>query len=127
VTIWAGNPLQYTITKKKEKKNPRIFQSSGRSPGTIRPLAKPFSHFILYQAGRLEQLDHLKKKKQKAKKSIKKKREEKRGKEEGLSQLFVFTKLTIKSQKKINFLMHLHRKHCKEGATVITQFWPFGF
>jgi hypothetical protein len=39
-------------------KNPRIFQSSGRSPGTIRPLAKPFSRFILYRAGRLEQLDH---------------------------------------------------------------------
>jgi hypothetical protein len=94
-------------------------------PGTIRPLAKPFSHFILYQVGRLEQLDHLKKK---SKKINQKKREEKKGgKEEGLSQLFFFTKLTIQSQKKINFLMHLHRKHCKEGATVITQFWPFDF
>jgi len=41
-------------------------------------------------------------------------------KEKGFSQLFFFTKLTIKSQKKINFLMHLHHKHYKEGATIIT-------
>ena len=74
MTIWAGNPLQYTITKK----NPRIFQSSGRSPGTIRPLVKPFSHFILYQAGRLEQLDHFFKKKQK----INQKKREEKNKEE---------------------------------------------
>jgi len=71
-------------------KNPCIFQSSGRSPGTIRPLSKPFSHFIFYRAGRLEQLDHLKKnkKKQKSKKKkfktnqSKKKRKEKKEKEE---------------------------------------------
>ena len=71
-------------------KNPCIFQSSGRSPGTIRPLAKPFSHFILYRAGRLEQLDHFfkKKLKKKAKKKKKskpinqKKRKEKKEKEE---------------------------------------------
>jgi hypothetical protein len=31
---------------------------SGRSPGTIRPLAKPFSRFILYRAGHLKKLDH---------------------------------------------------------------------
>jgi hypothetical protein len=31
---------------------------SGRSPRTIRPLAKPFSCFSLHQAGRLEQLGH---------------------------------------------------------------------
>jgi hypothetical protein len=56
VTIWAGNPLQYTITKKKS------------------------SHFILYRAGRLVQLDHLKKKpiNQKKKKKEKKEKEEKR-------------------------------------------------
>jgi hypothetical protein len=41
-------------------------------------------------------------------------------KEEGFLRLFFFTKLTIQSQKKINFPMPLHRKHCKEGATVIT-------
>jgi len=56
-----------------------FYSSSGRSPGTIRPLAKPFSRFffllgrsprtirslaklfscfILHRAGRLEQLDH---------------------------------------------------------------------
>jgi hypothetical protein len=70
----------------------------------------------------LEQLDHLKKNQ---KKSIKKQR--KKGKEGGFSQLFFFTKLTIQSQKKINFLMHLHRKHCKEGTIVVTQFWPIGF
>ena len=35
-----------------------LFFLSGRSPGTIRPLAKPFSRFILYRAGRLEQFDH---------------------------------------------------------------------
>jgi hypothetical protein len=54
-------------------KNPCIFQSSGRSPGTIRPLAKPFSHFILYRAGRLEQLDHFFKKKTKKKSKKEKK------------------------------------------------------
>jgi hypothetical protein len=59
------------------------------------------------------------------KKSIKKQR--KKGKQGGFSQLFFFTKLTIQSQKKINFLMHLYRKHCKEGATIVTQFWPIGF
>jgi len=37
----------------------RFFFLSGRSPGTIRPLAKPFSRFILHRAGHLEQLDHL--------------------------------------------------------------------
>ena len=47
VTIWAGNPLQYTITKK----NPHIFQSLDRSPGTIRPLAKFFA--FLLSLGRL--------------------------------------------------------------------------
>jgi len=90
---WAGNPLQcdycwkilvfftgqvthYSITN---LKNPCIFQTSARSPGTIRPLAKPFSRFfflsgrlpgtirplakpfscfILNRVGRLEQLDH---------------------------------------------------------------------
>ena len=52
MTIWAGNPLQYTITKKKS------------------------SHFILYRAGRLVQLDHLKKKP--IKKKRKKEKDEKR-------------------------------------------------
>jgi hypothetical protein len=36
----------------------RFFFLSGRPPGTIRPLAKPFSRFILHWVGRLEQLDH---------------------------------------------------------------------
>jgi len=36
---------------------------------------------------------------------------------------FFFTKLTMQSQKKMNFPMPLHRKHCKEGATIVTQFW----
>jgi hypothetical protein len=35
---------------------------------------------------------------------------------------FFFTKLTMQSQKKMNFPKPLHRKHCKEGATVVTQF-----
>jgi len=35
---------------------------------------------------------------------------------------FFFTKLTMQSQKKMNFPMPLHRKHCKERATVVTQF-----
>ena len=29
----------------------------------------------------------------------------------------------MQSQKEMNFPMSLHRKHCKEGATVVTQFW----
>jgi hypothetical protein len=38
---------------------------------------------------------------------------------------FIFLyKLTTQSQKKMNFPMPLHRKYCKEGATVITHFWP---
>jgi hypothetical protein len=97
VTIWAGNPLQYTITK---KKNPRIFQSSGRSPGTIRPLAKPFSHFILYQAGRLEQLDHLKKKKQK--KSIKKKKRRKKRRKRGRAFTIILLYKTYHTKSKEN-------------------------
>ena len=36
-----------------------FFTSSGRSPGTIRPLEKFFAFFFHHQAGRLEQLDHL--------------------------------------------------------------------
>jgi len=83
---------------------------SGTLPETIRPFKKKHKN------------------KKSKKKSIKKKRRRKGGgKEEGLSQLFFFTKLTIQSQKKINFLMHLHCKNCKEGATVVTQFWPIGF
>jgi len=52
---WAGNPLQCDHSR-----NPFrvLFILSGRSPGTIRPLAKLFSRFILHRAGRLEQLDH---------------------------------------------------------------------
>ena len=96
MTIWTGNPLQYTILY--WAGNPLQCDHLGRQPIKI------------YQ--------HKKKKqKQKQKKKINKK------KGEGFSQLFFFTKLTIPSQKKINFLMHLHRKHCKEGATVVTQFW----
>jgi len=38
---------------------------------------------------------------------------------------FFFTKLTMQSQKKMEFPMPLHRKHCKEGATVVTQFWIY--
>ena len=37
---------------------PRIL-SSGRSPGTIRPLASSLAFFFIYRAGRLEQFDHL--------------------------------------------------------------------
>ena len=36
---------------------------------------------------------------------------------------FFFTKLTMQSQKKMNFPMPLHCKHCKEEATIVTQFW----
>jgi len=52
---WAGNPLQCDHSR-----NPFhvLFILSGRSPGTIRSLAKPFSRFILHRAGHLEQLDH---------------------------------------------------------------------
>jgi chromatin segregation and condensation protein Rec8/ScpA/Scc1 (kleisin family) len=66
------------------------------------------------------------KKKQKTKQKLNKKKRKKE-KEEGFSQLFFFTKLTIQSQKKINFLMPLHCKHCKERAIVVTQFWPIAF
>jgi hypothetical protein len=52
-------------------------------------------------------------------KTIRQKKSSKK-KEEGFSQLFFFTKLTIQSQKKINFLMSLHRQYGKEGATVVT-------
>jgi hypothetical protein len=56
------------------------------------------------------------------KKNQSKNKNKKKEKGEGFSQLFFFTKLTIQSQKKISFLMPLHCKHCKEGATVVTQF-----
>jgi hypothetical protein len=41
---------------------------------------------------------------------------------------FIFLyKLTIQSQKKINFSKPLQPKYCKERATVVTQFWPVSF
>jgi hypothetical protein len=51
--------------------------------------------------GRLEQLDHF----------FNKNKSEKKKEEEGFSRLIFFTKLTIQSQKKMNFLMPLYRKH----------------
>jgi len=65
VTIWAGNPLQFDHPEKSSYfstgqvthynvtilKNHRIFKSSGRSPGTIRPLAKFFA--FLLSSGRM--------------------------------------------------------------------------
>jgi len=72
----TGQVTHYNVTN---LKNPRVFQISGKSSGTIRPLAKPFScffflsgrlpgpirplakpflYFILHRAGCLEQLDH---------------------------------------------------------------------
>jgi len=52
---YAGNPLQCDHSR-----NPFcvLFFLSGRSPGTIWPLAKPFLRFILHRAGHLEQFDH---------------------------------------------------------------------
>jgi len=76
---WVGHPLQWDLfICICPKKNSSFYSSSGRSPGTIRPLAKPFSRFILigqvawnnlttretlfafysYRAGRLEQFEH---------------------------------------------------------------------
>jgi hypothetical protein len=87
-------------------------------PGTIRPLYI----YIYRERERERERERAKKKEQnkKNKKSIKRK-------EEGFSCLFLFTKLTIQNQKKINFPMPLHHKHCKEGTTVVTQFWPISF
>ena len=48
--MWPSGPVtHYNIPS--QKKNPRIFQSLGRSPGTIRPLAKFFA--FLLSLGRL--------------------------------------------------------------------------
>jgi len=49
-------------------KNPRMFQTSGRSPGTIRPLAKFFA-FFYHRAGCPKQFDPSQKKKNKNKKN----------------------------------------------------------
>jgi len=107
------------LEKWDHSRNPsRLFFLSGRSPGTIRPLAKLFSRFILhrqvtsknettreilrvafsYQAGHLEQLDHLKKTK---KKSIKKKR--KKEKRKGFHNYSSLQNLLYKVKRKLIF------------------------
>ena len=133
VTIWAGNPLQYTITKK----NPRIFQSLGRSPGTIRPREILHFSFIIGQVAQ-NNLIHFKKKKGvvfqitcslcKSHMSIYCFRSFQDSKKKEILSVSTFLyKFTTQSQRKWNFSISLHRKYYKEGATVITQFWPFGF
>jgi hypothetical protein len=74
----------------------KSFFLSGRSSGTIRPLAKPFSRFILHRAGRLEQLDHLKKKQQ-TKKSMKK-TEKKRKRERVFTIILLYKTYYTKSK-----------------------------
>jgi hypothetical protein len=94
------------IFQKKKKRNKEIslciFHQLDRLSGTIRPLARFLAFY--HRVGRLEQLDHFFNKNKSEKKE-----------EEGFSRLFFFTKLTIQSQKKMNFLMPLYRKHLKEG------------
>jgi hypothetical protein len=102
ILYWAGNPLQYTITK---KKNPRIFQSLGRSPGTIRPLVKFFA--FLLSSGRLPRTIWFISKKKKG----------------FFLYLLSFINLLHKAKRKWYFLISLHSKYYKEGATVITQFF----
>jgi hypothetical protein len=115
-------PFLFFFSRSSITMKPLLFL--GRSPITIRPIlyfftwvghplqSYPFFVFFFHRVGHPLQWDHLTKKKLN--------KEKKKEKEEGFSQLFLFTKLTIQSQKKINFLMPLHRKHCKEGATVVT-------
>jgi len=59
----------------------------------------------------------------------KKKQQQKQNQKKGKGRVFTLILLykTYYTQKKMNFPMPLHRKHCKEGTTVITQFWPVGF
>jgi hypothetical protein len=57
-----------------------------------------------------------KKKKNKNKNSIEKK-ERKRGR---VFIIILLYKTSYRKSKEINFLMPLHHKHCKEGATVVT-------
>jgi len=128
---WVGHPLQWDpfVGSSPLQWDPFFFLD--RSPVTMRPFIHfftwvchplqwdPFFVFFFHQVGHPLQWNHLKK--QKKEEKLNKKREE------GFSQLFFFTKLTIQSQKKIIFLMPLHCKHCEEGATIVTQFWPFGF
>jgi hypothetical protein len=67
VTIWVGNPLQYTIWAGNPLQCDHFwkilvfFQTSGRSPRTIRPLAKFFA-FFYHRAGCPKQFHPLKKK-----------------------------------------------------------------
>jgi len=77
--------------------------SSGRSPGTIRPFKKN------------------------QKKIYQKKKEKKKKRKRGRVFTIILLYRTYYTKSKKKFLMHLHRKHCKEGAIVVTQFWPMGF
>ena len=54
----TGQVTHYNVTN---LRNPRIFQASGRLPGTIRPLAKFFA-FFYHPAGCPKQFDPFKKK-----------------------------------------------------------------
>jgi len=66
----TGQVTHYNVTN---LRNPCIFQTSGRSPGTIRPLAKLFA-FFYHRAGCPKQFDPLKKNKKKQQKKKTKKK-----------------------------------------------------
>jgi hypothetical protein len=122
--LYSGPVTHYNIPS--QKKNPRIFQSLGRSPGTIRPLAKFFA--FLLSLGRLPKIIwSVSKKKKKVifqiTYSLRKKSYVNLLFSRFFFYLLFFINLLHKAKEKWNFSISLYCKYYKEGATVITNFW----
>ena len=120
-------------------RNPsRCFFLSGRSSGTIRPLAKPFA-FFYYQAGRPKQFDLFQKKKDGSSSKwlvswfqhlsfvFEVFKNSKKKKQKFVLYLFFFINLLRKAKRKQNFLISLHSKYYKEMTTVRIQFFTLLF
>ena len=135
--MWPSGPVTlYNIPS--QKKNPRIFQSLGRSPRTIRPLAKFFA--FLLSLGRLPKtIWSISKKKKKKKTTTTKKKWVVfqitcslckshmsiycfQSFQDFFLYLLFFINLLHKAKEKWKFSISLYCKYYKEGATVITQF-----
>ena len=134
--MWPSGPVTHYNIPSQKKKNPCIFQSLGRSPGTIRPLVKFFA-FLLSLDRLPTTIWSISKKKNRLSpkwlvlsvkvmcqstvfKVFKTKKIKK--KQKFFLYLIFFINLLHKAKRKWNFLISLHSKYYKEWATIITQF-----
>jgi len=128
MTIWAGNPLKYTITKKK------FLVFFNHRAGRLEQLDHSWnsSRFFYHRVGCPEQFDSFKKKKGSSLKwlvlSVKVMYQSTIFKvffflKKFFLYLLSFINLLHKAKRKWYFLISLHSKYYKEGATVITEFF----